>query len=306
MKVAIIDLGTNTFNLLIAEKIPDGFTIIYNQKIPVKLGEKRINHGEIIPEAYERGINAIHKHEQTIKSFNVDVVKAFGTSALRSADNGQSFIDDIKQQLGIEIEIITGDREAELIYKGVRQTIDFTDKPSMILDIGGGSNEFIIANKDEVLWKKSYPLGIARLLAKFKPSDPISSNEIETMNQFLREELKDLFIETKRYSIDKLIGASGSFETIEAMIMEIDSDSESSKQPSHFHIQRMDFDKLYQRLIKSTLEERKVMKGLEPMRREMIVLAMIFIKYVLDSAEIKQLYQSSFALKEGAVSELMS
>ena len=97
----------------------------------------------------------------------------------------------------------------------------------LILDIGGGSNEFIIADKDNIYWKKSYPLGVARLLSKFKPSDPISIEEIEFISNYLEERLSDLFEEFRKHKITTLIGASGSFETIAAMIRADDPNFES-------------------------------------------------------------------------------
>jgi exopolyphosphatase / guanosine-5'-triphosphate,3'-diphosphate pyrophosphatase len=176
-RAAILDLGTNTFNLLIAEysnKLP--FKTLVNQKIPVKLGEGRINDGEIIPAAFNRGIEAVKKYFGIIEKYKISSIKAYGTSAFRTAQNGQEFLNLLKKSHDLDVEIITGSHEAELIYLGVRQTLSFTGEKFVILDIGGGSNEFIVADMHNILWKKSYNLGVARLLARFNPTDPISSN----------------------------------------------------------------------------------------------------------------------------------
>ena len=306
MKVAVIDLGTNTFNLLIAESVDNGnFKILYNTKIAVKLGEKRIGDGEIIPAAYQRGVNAIEKHYKTIGEYNVDLIKAFGTSALRTAKNGADFLSEIKAKTNIDVEIITGDREAELICKGVSQTYRLSDEPIVILDIGGGSNEFIIADNKGILWKKSYPLGIARLIQRFAPENPLTDIQVNAVNTFLSTELEDLFVQLKKHEITTLVGASGSFETFTAMIAEIDWVSESTKVPKSVPITLPDFEILYNRLIFSTTEEREQMKGLEPMRIEMIVLAVLFVKFVIAKSGIVNMFQSNFALKEGAVAELL-
>jgi exopolyphosphatase/guanosine-5'-triphosphate,3'-diphosphate pyrophosphatase len=119
MRAAVLDLGTNTFNLLIAESIgAKQFKILVNTKIPVKLGEGGINKGEISDVAYKRGITAIQEHFKTISFFKVNKIKAYGTSALRTAKNGNQFISGIKTLFDIDVEIITGDKEAELIYYG--------------------------------------------------------------------------------------------------------------------------------------------------------------------------------------------
>ncbi|HLO58378.1 MAG TPA: hypothetical protein VK179_06525 [Bacteroidales bacterium] len=309
MRVSVIDLGTNTFNLLIVETADDqSYRIVYNSKLPVKLGKSGIDKKEIRPDAITRGMNALERHMATIKEFKSDKVIAIATSGIRSARNGEQFVKMIQQRFGLEVEIISGDREAELIYNGVRQAIELTNEKVLILDIGGGSNEFIIADRDNIFWKKSYPLGVARLLAKFKPSDPISIEEIEFISNYLEERLSDLFEEFRKHKITTLVGASGSFETIVSMIRAEDpaSESETSIIPQSVVIDLTDFENLYQKLINSTLKERKQMKGLESMRLEMIVLATLIVKFVLQKLKLSRLVQSNFALKEGVVYELIN
>jgi exopolyphosphatase/guanosine-5'-triphosphate,3'-diphosphate pyrophosphatase len=309
MRISVIDLGTNTFNLLIVETADDqSYRIIYNSKLPVKLGKSGIDKKEIRPDAITRGMNALERHMATIREFKSDKVFAIATSGIRSARNGEQFVKMIQQRFGLDVEIISGDREAELIYNGVRQAIELTNEKVLILDIGGGSNEFIIADRDNIYWKKSYPLGVARLLAKFKPSDPISIEEIEFISNYLEERLSDLFEEFRKHKITTLVGASGSFETIVSMIRAEDpaSESETSVIPQSVVIDLTDFENLYQKLINSTLKERKQMKGLESMRLEMIVMATLIVKFVLQKLKLSRLMQSNFALKEGVVYELIN
>ena len=309
MRIAVIDLGTNTFNLLIVDMGEDqGYKILYNNKLPVKLGKSGIDKKEIRPDAITRGLNALERHLQTIGEYKAEKTYAFATSAIRSARNGDQFVKLAKQRCGIDVEIINGEREAELIYYGVKQAVKLTDEKVLILDIGGGSNEFIIADKDTIFWKKSYPLGVARLLSKFKPSDPISIEEIEFISNYLEERLSDLFEEFKKHKIITLIGASGSFETITAMIRADDPNFESGTalSPESNLIDLTDFENLYQKLINSTLKERKQMKGLESMRLEMIVVATLVVKFILQKLKLRVLIQSNFALKEGVVYELLS
>jgi exopolyphosphatase/guanosine-5'-triphosphate,3'-diphosphate pyrophosphatase len=309
MRVAVIDLGTNTFNLLIVEiGEAQDYKILYNNKLPVKLGKSGIDKKEIRPDAITRGLNAIERHLQTITEFKVEKTYAFATSAIRSARNGDQFVKMVKQRCGLDVEIIDGEREAELIYYGVKQAVKLNSEKVLILDIGGGSNEFIIADRDTIYWKKSYPLGVARLLSKFKPSDPISIEEIEFISNYLEERLSNLFEEFKKHKINTLIGASGSFETITAMIRADDPnfESETGEMPESVTIDLTDFENLYQKLINSTLKERKQMKGLESMRLEMIVVATLVVKFILQKLKLQRLIQSNFALKEGVVYELLS
>jgi len=309
MRISVIDLGTNTFNLLIVETGEDqAYKIIYNNKLPVKLGKSGIDKKEIRPDAITRGMNALERHMNTIHELRSDKTYAFATSGIRSARNGEQFVKMIYQRFGVDVEIISGDREAELIYHGVKQAVNMGEDRVLILDIGGGSVELIIADKSTIFWKKSYPLGVARLLAKFKPSDPISIEEIEFISNYLEERLSDLFEEFRKHKIRTMAGASGSFETIAAMIRADDPsfESETGTLPESVEIDLTDFENLYQKLINSTLKERKQMKGLESMRLEMIVVATLIVKFILQKLKITRLVQSNFALKEGVVYELLN
>jgi exopolyphosphatase / guanosine-5'-triphosphate,3'-diphosphate pyrophosphatase len=309
MRIAVLDLGTNTFNLLIAEKNGEsGYTILHSSKRPVKLGEGGINRGEIIQPAFERGLNAILKHHQTIQQYKATKIYAFGTSALRTSKNGGLLLATIEEKTGIRVEIISGNHEAELIYYGVRQTHPMDQGKYLILDIGGGSNEFIIADNKQIYWKKSYKLGIARLLARFNPSDPISTEEIEKVKEYLEGEVHEIIEKAKEHKINTLIGASGSFETYVAMIEAADEITETQVAlfPEAKPISDKDFNLLYEKLMRSTSADRAKMKGLEPIRIEMIVLACLFTKFIIEKLEIKTIIQSNFALKEGAVYQLIN
>jgi exopolyphosphatase / guanosine-5'-triphosphate,3'-diphosphate pyrophosphatase len=306
MHVAVLDLGTNTFNLIIARTNTSDFTIVYSHKIPVKLGEKSNNQNEIHAEAYRRGIEAVLEHHRAIKEYHADKIYAFGTAAIRTSVNGKNFTEEIYSKTRITIDIIEGDKEAELIYLGVKQTISLAGK-YLILDIGGGSNEFIIADNERIYWKKSFKLGIALLLEMFSPSDPLSENDIHSIISYFEDHLQPLVRKVNEHQVKTLIGASGSFETFVAMIeARKNFISEVSMEAKSTPIKRNDFDMLYNKLIKSSHEERLRMEGLEPMRAEMIVLAAVFVKFILKKLNIKHLYQSNFALKEGVLYQLLN
>jgi exopolyphosphatase/guanosine-5'-triphosphate,3'-diphosphate pyrophosphatase len=190
MIFAVIDLGTNTFNLLIAERLPNcTFRKIFNTKIAVKLGQGTINSGYIADAPFQRGINALKQYQQYILDHNVEHTYAFATSAIRSASNGNEFVMQAKKIAGITITVIDGNEEADLIYHGNRMAVNMTNDISLIMDIGGGSTEFILANKETVFWKHSYLLGAARLLEKFKLSDPITNHETVDFKDYLKHEL---------------------------------------------------------------------------------------------------------------------
>lgn len=302
MLVAILDFGTNTFNLLIAERKDRSFKIIHSSKQPVKLGRGGIQVNRITPDAFERGFVAITNHMEVIKQYKVDKIRAFATSAIRNATNGQEFVDEVKRQFGFRVKVIGGKREADLIYKGVRQAIPFNNEKMMILDIGGGSNEFIICNKDGIIWKQSKEVGMARMLERFTLSDPITSEEIRALESYYMQELQPLLDIIKKEKPKALIGASGSFDTFYALI----NQSKGLEPDGLFgrEISIKEYQKLHKLLLRSSTKERMEMPGMEAVRVEMIVAATIFVSFVLRACHIKQLYHSEFALKEGVISEL--
>ncbi|MCD4710323.1 MAG: hypothetical protein K8R52_05710 [Bacteroidales bacterium] len=303
MTTAILDFGTNTFNLLIAERKERGFNILHSSKQPVKLGKGGIQTNRIAPDAFERGFVAIQNHMEIIALYDVDEIRAFATSAIRNASNGEKFTEEVYRKFGFRVRVIPGEREAELIYKGVRQAVSLNESHVMILDIGGGSNEFIICNREGIVWKHSFELGMARLLELFSLSDPITTEEIRALESHFMEELTPLLEVVKKVKPHTLIGASGSFDTFHELIrhrMGLEADRFHGRE-----ISLKQYRKLHRLLLRSTAEQRRAMPGMEPVRVEMIVAATIFVSFVIRTCQIRHLHHSEFALKEGVISELV-
>lgn len=300
MRLGVIDLGTNTFNILIAE-ISEGEKIKYllNTKSAVMLGRGGLSEGYISDRIFNRAFDVLSDFREMLNEFQCEKVVAFGTSAIRSARNSNEFIGKVEKELNIVIEPISGDKEAEYIYHGVKEAVSFTDENYLILDIGGGSNEFIIANKNELLWKHSFPLGGARLLERFKPSDPIEDIEIKEINHYLKSELKTLSEALANYPITKLVGSSGAFDSFAEIIHYKKHKTTLSKAIESTAISLPDFNALYNEIIESSRTERLMMPGLEPIRVDTIVMASVFTNLSLDISGASEIIQSSFSLKEG-------
>jgi exopolyphosphatase/guanosine-5'-triphosphate,3'-diphosphate pyrophosphatase len=300
VKLAIIDIGTNTFKLMIARVQEDGqFLVIDKEKIPVKLGEGGINNQIISHNPFLRGLKAMKTHKARIDRFEVDKTLAFATSAIRSADNGKDFVKKVKAETGIEIEIISGDREAELIYYGVRQALDLGNEKVLIMDIGGGSTEFIIADRERIFWKHSFDLGAARLLEVINPSEPISKAEIKRLKTYLKEQMMLLWGACELYPVNTLVGSSGSFDSLAEMIYYRYHTEENPLVKTEYNFDLDHFEAIYKLLINSSIEKRFKMKGLAAMRVEMIVVAVIMIKYVMKKIKLNKMRLSTYSLKEG-------
>lgn len=305
-KVAILDLGSNTFNLLIVAIENNSFERLHSSKIPVKLGEKGFSLGIITEKAFNRGLLAIEEHLNTIGQWSCEAIYAFATSAVRTASNGNDFIAAIKQKFNVEVDVINGEKEAAFIYEGVKLAEALDDKPALIMDIGGGSTEFVIATKDECIWKKSYKLGAARVIDRFSPSDPITKAEFDTIIQFIDETTPSLFEALKKNPVTRMIGSSGSFDSIADMVASKSGQDLIAEKSRYNDIALADFNIIYEELLASSKTERLAMPGLISMRIDFIVVASIFIKFVLEKSKIKRLTQCSFSLKEGAIADIIN
>lgn len=305
--VAIIDLGTNTFNLLIVKIDSDkSYKTLFQSKVSVKLGEGGIIKAVIVDAAFKRGIDALKEHLISITKYEAHTVLAYATSAIREASNGIDFITQAKLETGIDVKIVSGDKEAELIYYGVRKAVKMSDKQSLIIDIGGGSTEFNIANKDCILWKQSFLLGAARLLEMFAPSDPITNEEIKAISDFLAQELQPLFKALKDFPVIELIGSSGSFDSLAEMIVNKFYSPQVLQDITEYTYNLPDCAAMYGILIKSTKKERTEMKGLVSMRVDMMVVSSILVHFILIRCDIHKMRLSTYSLKEGMLFELMN
>ncbi|MFT3740401.1 MAG: phosphatase [Breznakibacter sp.] len=232
-------------------------------------------------------------------------IVCIATAAIRNAGNGAGFVKMAKEQTGLDITVVDGQKEAQLIFDGIKQVVPLGDERVMVLDIGGGSNEFIIANKDGVFWKHSFDLGVARLLDRFAPNDPITPPETEAIETYFRQELQLLFDALKQFPVKTLVGSSGSFDTVAAMIAAVHHPHLDAQKVTTYQIKLNDFQELHRHFLASTLEERSKMERMDPTRVEMIVLASMFINFVVRECGIEEIWQTSFALKEGAIYQLI-
>jgi len=304
-KVAILDLGSNTFNLLIVSIESNTFERLHSTKIPVKLGEKGFSLGIITEPAFDRGLLAIQEHLHTIGQWSCEAIYAFATSAVRTASNGHEFIAAIASRFSIVVDVIDGEKEAEFIYEGVKLANALDERVSLIMDIGGGSTEFVIANKDTCYWKHSFKLGAARIIDRFNPSDPITQEEKETILQYLEKNTKELFSALKKHPVKRMIGSSGSFDSI-ADIIAVKNGKDPITDKSQFNdIALEDFNAIAKTLVASSKTERLNMDGLISMRVDFIVIASLFIDFVLSTSGINKLTQCSYSLKEGAIADLI-
>lgn len=294
---AIIDLGTNTFHLLIYNSVSS--ETLYQESLPAKIGAGGINQGIITEDGITRALVVLKHFRTIINQFEVKNVQAFGTSAIRNAKNATEFIEKIWVETQIPVKIIVGDEEAGLIYLGVKKAVNLGSATSMIVDIGGGSVEFIICNQDRIFWKQSFEIGGQRLLELFMKTDPINFRAVEQMNDFFRTSLLPLANAYHQYQPAVLVGSSGSFDTLVDMWQMKTKNQLPDNQEIAFDLPLHSFYESYEDLLFKNKQERLQIAGMIPLRIEMIVVAVCLIRWILQTFEIKQIKVSRYALKEG-------
>lgn len=292
MKKAVIDLGTNTFNLLIGSVFGDKLEIIYCEKEAVLLGMNGINNGSIAEDAWMRAMQTLFRFKKRCEKQNVDEIIGFGTSALRGAKNGELFVKEVYENIGIRIHIISGSQEAQLIYRGVRWLFDFK-QAATIMDIGGGSTEFIAANAGGIVEAQSFDIGVSRLYENLNKRNNLTANDFKFINEYL-EARTGRFFEEDRSTL--LIGASGSFETFYEMIFQkkFTAEEKMITLPLLPLLDQLNW------VIDSRYEDRINHKWIVPMRKKMIPIAAFKIKWIIQKLNADRVLLSPYSLKEGA------
>jgi exopolyphosphatase/guanosine-5'-triphosphate,3'-diphosphate pyrophosphatase len=303
-KIAIIDMGTNTFHLLIAEADSSGYHITTRERIAVKIGMGGINQGVITEAGAHRALLAMQSFRNVIDQNGVTKMYAFGTSAFRNAVNGQDIAEQIKSLTGITVDIIQGDKEAEYIYYGVKSALHMEKERSLIIDIGGGSIEFIIGDNDTIFWKKSLEIGAQRLLELFHTHDPIHPDEIENLNAHFEKELTPIFEALAKYPTHTLIGSSGTFDTLSDIFC-LKYDIPKTMDEVETPLSIPGFFEIYDDLVKKDREARMHVPGMIEMRVDMIVVASALIRYLLLHHTFNRIRVSTYSLKEGVLSYLI-
>ena len=301
MRKAVIDIGSNTINVLIAEVNGVSWKKIEEFKNPARLAKGGINKNVLASEAIERGITALTSHINIAKEYGCEEVIAYATAAVRDASNKDTFLNRVKSELHLDINVISGDREAELIAFGIRASGALNDESNLIIDIGGGSTEFIIIHENDILFKKSYRLGVTRLLEQFEPEDPLTDDIIAKITDHISHSTKDLYNAINKFKPSRLVGASGSFDSLAQMSCEMNGKSMSNISNE---LPRAIYQSLAKECLSLNYEGRSKIKGLALYRVETIPMAIIIINHVLSIGNIKDIYQSSYALKEGVIEEM--
>lgn len=293
-RIAILDLGTNTFNLLVAERKIKEICFLHREKAGVAFGSGSMQSKQISNEAVERAIDALNGFKQIAIQLGCSEIFAYSTAVLRTAENQASVLRKIKEATGLNVEIVSGEQEAEWIALAALHGIENANK-SLVLDIGGGSLEMIWVENQEIKKLASFPLGVTRLLEMKPWSDPLSKFDVVELKTYISSICVDFFAKEK---FKKLIGTAGVFETLAEFISD---DFQEFDEPISLEINKL--KAVLYSWIRSTSSERDSWENIIPVRRKALHLAAVLMTYIIEEIACENIVATPNSMAEGVALE---
>ncbi len=299
--IAALDIGTNSFHLVIAKPGPDGFEILSREKEMVRLGETGSEMKVLSPAALDRAIAALARMRRLAESSGASSIRAVATSATREAHNADIFIERARHEAGVDIEVISGVEEARLIYLGILQTVPVFDQRALCIDIGGGSTELLIGQRSEIVAVRSLKLGAVRLTERFFPDGELTGRSIRHCRDHIRSMLTHFEREARREGFDEAIASSGTAESVARMIQlgrgEADLHTYNCFAFSADEVHRITETVCTAR---STAQRSKI-PGLDANRADIAPAGVLILDEVISTLGIEGLTFSEGALREGVL-----
>lgn len=296
--VAALDIGTNSFHLVVARPVPGGFEVVTREKDVVRLGHGGGDMKELADDAIERGLKSLIRMAKIAESHDAEI-RAVATSAVREAKNRADFIKRVRKETGIDIEVVSGVEEARLIHLGVLNAIGIHDRPMLVCDIGGGSTEVVVGLDDEVLFARSFKLGAVRLTDRFFANTTLHPSAIPSCRSFIRSSLSVVAPEVMELGFEVVATSSGTAETVARLILRARGVTEP-KTLNRFEFTADEIRAVVTALQTTpTIEERVKRFGLEANRADIILAGALIMEGLVDIFELKSLMFSDYALREG-------
>jgi exopolyphosphatase/guanosine-5'-triphosphate,3'-diphosphate pyrophosphatase len=304
VRVCVLDLGTNSFHAVIVDAHPNGsYQVVDRLKEMVRLGEHGLEANTLPEDAMERGMRALKRIHLLAKGWDTHEFLAFATSAIREAANGGAFIQRVRQEIGLRIRPISGEQEAQLIFQGVRRAVEMPT-PTLLIDIGGGSVEFIVVAGGENVFARSLKLGAARMSERFVTTDPLAEEEVAAMRDHFEAELQPVFDACRAHDVTSIVGSSGTMKSLARVAKERGPDGGSSVFQRTFGVEEV--RPALEWVLASAADERIAHPAIDPKRVDQIGAGAVLLDTVCDHLpEVGHLKVSPNALREGMVVHFM-
>lgn len=300
-RIAAIDVGTNSIHMIVVEQQKHGYRVIDKEKDMVQLGRGSLEGRPLTDDAVDRGVEALRRMAGIAERWKVREVVAVATSAIREAPNGRRFITAAQKAAGIKIRVISGEEEADYIYRAVRSAIDFHGGTSLVMDIGGGSVELIVGTNEEVYLTSSEPVGALRMAQMFSLDGPATPAMVDECRAYVRKRMKKTLSRVASLGFDFSVGTSGTITTLSELAWNGDGAVTSGLR----WLSRKRLREVIDALTPLSVAERVRRFSIDERRAETILAGAIVLDVILRKLEIEQLRACDAALREGIVEYLL-
>ncbi|MEH2452143.1 Ppx/GppA phosphatase family protein [Nostoc sp.] len=308
--IAAIDLGTNSLHMVVVKIDPTlpAFSIIAREKETVRLGDRNLTTGELKPEIMKKAIAALGRFQEVAKTINAETIIAVATSAVREAPNGKDFLHRIETELGLSVDLISGQEEARRIYLGVLSGMEFHNQPHMIVDIGGGSTELILGDSHQARTLTSTKVGAVRLTSELITTDPISNTEFHHLQAYARGMLErsvdEVLANLQFGESARLVGTSGTIETL-AMIHAREKSGVIPSTLNGYQFSLKDLREWVNRLRKLSNSEKAAIPGMPDKRAEVILAGAVILQEAMTLLGSESVTVCERSLREGVIVDWM-
>ncbi len=297
-RLAVIDIGTTTFHMIVVEVNPHSgaFKILRRKKEYVRLGANSSPKNTLTKTALAKALKTLRVFK-IIADFHNASVRAVATSAVREASNQKEFLQRAKDQIGIRIEVASGKKEARLVYLGVMRALPVFHKKILLVDIGGGSTEFLIGRRGRVIFARSVKLGAVRLTQRFFKRRRLGPQDVKQCRSFILAALKPVMRSLKKYNYDVVVGSSGTIVAIARMIL---SNRNGTRGVNKFPLSRREFFPLLEKIISMRWIQRgRILKSVDRERTDIILAGALILEQIFKELDIKMMIVSKYAIREG-------
>lgn len=301
MRAAVLDLGSNSFHILVAEASEDGaITPILREREMLHLGAVVTEHGHIPDANADAAVATVAHFVELARRTGADPIMPVATSALRDATNGPEVVARLSEAAGTPVRVVDGETEARLGYRGVRASVVPRAEPVLVMDLGGGSLEFAIGEGDEVQWSATLPLGVGRIAASVVQNDPPTRKDRQRVQRHVDDALAPILRELERRDIGDVVAVGGTVRAL-ARVIAVDAAEWLPASLNMFRVSAPRFDEWAERLSAMTYEERLAVEGMKDTRADHLHVAALIMSAVLERCGIADLVVSDWGMREGAL-----
>lgn len=302
-RIAAIDVGTNSIHMIIVEEQKHGYRVIDKEKEMVQLGRGSLEGRPLTADAIERGVEAMKKMAGIAERWKVTEVVAVATSAIREAPNRRRFITAVQKASGIKVRVISGEEEADYIYRAVRSAVDFHGGTALAVDIGGGSVELIVGTSEQVYLTSSEPVGALRMSQMFTLDRAATPAMIDECRAYATKRLKKPLARISALGFDFSVGTSGTIVALATLAL--NGDSLSSMSSGLKWLSRKRLRELIDLLTPLSAADRAKRFSIDERRAETILGGAIVLDVIMRGLKLQQIRASDAALREGIVDSVL-